>query len=347
MTESHILEYIWIDGQNKLRSKVKIHRHISKNNSIAIKLEDIPIWNFDGSSTGQATTADSEVILVPAKIYMCPFRQHLKNNAYLVLCSTYNSKDQPIFNNHRYHAIPFFEKYKIEDAWFGLEQEYFMYDNKTDMPIGFDRRASQGKYYCSVGVNKSHGKALAEKHMEFCLHAGIQFAGLNQEVAPGQWEFQIGTCGGLDACDDLWAARFILAKLSDEFDITINYHPKPLGCNEDWNGSGCHTNFSTKWMRNGEDGIGLSIIEDCMAKLEAKHKEHISVYGEFNDERLTGEHETSSMDKFTWSIGGRNCSVRIGNETAYNKMGYFEDRRPAANIDPYLVCPMLLDTCCC
>ena len=336
-----VLEYIWIDGENNLRSKIKIHHGNDFYDINSINIESIPIWNFDGSSTKQATTDDSEVLLVPVKLYNNPFIRE-NSTSYLVLCSTYGKNNVPAINNNRERAVTIFDKYEQEEAWYGLEQEYFMIDNKTSLPLGFNPDIPQGKYYCAVGADRSPGRKLAEEHMDLCLFAGINISGINQEVAPGQWEFQIGPCFGLDVCDDLWIARYILAKLGEKYDIAINYAPKLL--KGDWNGSGCHTNFSTKRTRNQN---GLSVILECMEKLKDKHLEHIQVYGECNEDRLSGKHETSSMDTFSWSVGGRATSVRIGNETYADKRGYFEDRRPAANMDPYLVCPLILETCCC
>ena len=330
-----ILEYVWIDGYDQLRTKIKIQYD-----------DTIPEWNFDGSSTGQAITENSEIILVPVKHYKNPFKKD--SDSYLVLCSTYDKHRLP---NNRDKALSIFKKYIDEVAWYGLEQEYFMIDNKTGLPLGDDKETGKeteketekDKYYCSVGAGKAMGRTLAEEHMKMCLFAHIHLSGINQEVAPGQWEFQIGPVFGLDACDDLWMARYILEKLGEKYDISINYHPKPLKDKGNFNGSGCHTNFSTQKMR---DDNGLETILECMQKLENTHSQHIAVYGKHNEERLTGYNETSSIDSFTYSIGGRNCSVRIGNDTFNSKKGYFEDRRPSANMDPYLVCPLILNTCC-
>jgi len=334
---SAIYEFIWIGGNNELRSKIRI---LSSNFT---NITQIPLWNFDGSSTGQGTTEESEITLKPVKLYNSPICLHKYSNfaSYIVLCATYLGNDNTIAlqNNHRDEATAIFDKYSSEQAWYGLEQEYFMYDAKTLKPLGFSD--SYRQHYCAVGSQNTFGRTLAEEHMVACLDAGIQICGINQEVAPGQWEFQIGPVDGLSVCDDLWTARYILEKLAEKYGIWIVYHPKPLLGN--WNGSGLHTNFSTKQMR--EDG-GLNVIMGCMNKLEKRHTEHIAVYGEHNELRLTGHHETSSMDQFTWSVGGRHCSVRIGNETACAGKGYFEDRRPAANMNPYLVCPIILDTCC-
>jgi glutamine synthetase len=251
---------------------------------------------------------------------------------------------QPVSNNHRDYAVKIFDMYKEHDAWYGLEQEYFIYDNETNLPlypgVKYDDLTPHTKYYCSVGENAYKVRNLMETHMDYCLDIGIKMSGYNQEVAPGQGEFQIGPEEGLKVCDDLWVARFILQKLSEYFNVKIVYHPKPI--KENCNGSGCHTNFSTINTRN--EG-GYDYILKCMNKLEIMHEQHINVYGDDNHLRLTGTNETSSMSKFTWSVGGRDVSVRIGFDTFNDKCGYFEDRRCASNINPYQVCPLILQTC--
>ena len=330
--QNYILEYVWIDGYNNVRSKVKVHT------ASITHIKDIPNWNYDGSSTNQATTENSEVILLPVRYYRCPFRKSPR--AFIVLCSTHYTNLDPLADNHRSNAVIVFNKYKNHEAWYGLEQEYFIYDNQTNQPLNYDINIPHTKYYCSVGENTTRQRQLMEEHMDACIYMGIKISGINQEVAPGQAEFQIGPEEGLKVCDDLWVARFVLQKIGEEYNVKINYHPKPIETN--CNGSGCHTNFSTINTRK-EDGYYY--ILECMDKLENKHKEHIAAYGSDNHKRLTGKHETSSMDIFNYSIGGRNCSVRIGFDTFNNKAGYFEDRRPASNMNPYIVCPLLLKTC--
>jgi len=333
--QQYILEYVWIDGYNNVRSKVKVHN----TNSLMSNISDFPNWNYDGSSTGQGTTEDSEVILNPVRYYNCPFRKN--SNSFIVLCSI-SYVNTPNHDNYRDNAVKIFEKYKDHDAWYGLEQEYFVYDNKINMPLNYEK-SPHTKYYCSVGENAYKLRELMEKHMDYCLYTGIKISGYNQEVAPGQSEFQIGPEEGLKVCDDLWVARFILQKLGEYYNVKINYHPKPiLESGESCNGSGCHTNFSTINTRNKD---GYDYIIKCMGKLRDKHQEHLQVYGIDNHLRLTGKNETSSIDTFSYSVGGRDCSVRIGYDTFYNKCGYFEDRRAASNMNPYLVCPLLLQTC--
>jgi glutamine synthetase len=334
---SSCIEYVWIGGNNELRSKTKVI------NSNVIQLSDIPIWNYDGSSTGQATTCESEVVLIPVAMFNDPFRDYKHDK--LVLCDSYNPNGEPISTNTRARANEIFNQRIEEEPWFGLEQEYFMINSGTNLPLGFDDKNTQGQYYCSVGTDNAFGRKLAETHMHYCIKAGIKISGMNAEVAPGQWEFQVGPCIGIEAGDHLWMARYILHKLSEEYNIIINMEPKPLS--GDWNGSGCHTNYSTKSMREGtQNKKGIVYISDAINKLSIKHTEHMAIYGSNNHMRMTGQHETSSYDVFSFGTTNRGASVRIGNENMKNEKGYFEDRRPSSNCDPYLVTSMIFKTTC-
>merc|ERR1712003_76136 len=102
-----------------------------------------------------------------------------------------------------------------------------------------------------------------------------------------------------------------------------------------------HTNVSTKAMR--EDG-GLEVIKKAIYKLGAKHEEHIAVYGEGNELRLTGKFETASINDFSYGVANRGASIRIGRDTEAEGKGYFEDRRPSSNCDPYLVTGKIMET---
>jgi len=238
-----------------------------------------------------------------------------------------------------------FKACEDEKPWFGFEQEYILMTKEGDYqqrPLGFPKGgfpAPQGQYYCSVGSSNAFGRYVAEAHLKCCLYAGLKVSGLNAEVFPGQWEFQIGPVEGLHGCDQFWMARYILQRVCEEFNIDVTYEPKPI--KGDWNGSGCHTNFSFESTR--KEG-GYERIIEAMGDLTKKHKEHIFVYGEENEKRLTGGHETGFIDKFNYGVANRGSSVRIPTKTVMDKRGYFEDRRPAANCDPYLVGGMLVDT---
>lgn len=327
--KNYICEYIWIGGNGELRSKTKVlERH-----DPCIPL---PYWNFDGSSTNQAPSdGNTEVILKPVGVCKDPLRTFSDSNkCVLVLCDTYDNDDKPLPTNHRYEAKKIFDSITNEECWFGLEQEYFIHFNNTNFEC-----INNGIHYCGTTKNYVE-RQIVEEHFKCCVEADLKISGINAEVATGQWEFQIGASRGIDAADDLIIARYLLERIAEKYGATISYSPK---LSESANGSGCHINFSTEKMRS--EG-GLSEILSCMEKLEKKHNEHIAVYGENNHLRLTGLHETSSMDKFTWGIGTRNTSVRIPTATHKNSCGYFEDRRPAANIDPYLATSIIAKTCC-
>ena len=155
---------------------------------------------------------------------------------------------------------------------------------------------------------------------------------------PAQWEFQVGPSLGIDVGDDVWMARYLLSRIAGDCHLAASIHPKPV--KGEWNGSGCHTNFSTKAMR--EEG-GYEVILDAVKRLEPLHMRFINMYGDHNDQRLSGRFETSSLEKFGFGAGHRGQSIRIPTQAIHDKKGYFEDRRPAANIDPYVVAAALLD----
>jgi glutamine synthetase len=325
--ETVVLEYIWIGGNGELRSKTRVvQSQYIRNMTIA----DIPKWNYDGSSTGQASSEENtEVVLCPVDFFRDPFRP---NNGLLVLCDILDAQGNPI--GHREKALTLFERGVHEVPWFGLEQEYFIMKNE---PIPEE----QGSHYCGVGTCGRIDRMIVEKHLEYCLFAELNISGINAEVASGQWEFQIGPNVGINAADELYIARYLLQRTAEKYDCRIVYTPKLIST---INGSGCHVNFSTLRTRS-EGGINV-IINEYIPKLEAHHQEDVVAMGEGNERRLTGHHETSSMDRFTCGIGTRNTSVRIGNETFKQGCGYFEDRRPAANLEPYTVTSLLFKRCC-
>lgn len=335
-----VLEYVWLDAEKKFRSK---SRTLEVTGNDDLEVRNLPHWTYDGSSTGQASGKNSEIVLKPVRLFNCPFRG---NNAFLILCDTYSSAGEPTESNTRSQANAVFETGLEEEPWFGLEQEYFMFDKNTGKPVGWPRDGfpeGQGKYYCGVGSGRVFGRKVADLHYKLCLGAGVNVGGINAEVAPGQWEFQVGPCTGIEAGDHMLMARYILERVAELSNTEINYDPKPFP--GDWNGSGCHTNFSTLNMRRGtSQKTGLDYINDAVSALGTNHKQHMLVYGQGNDRRMTGRHETASFDTFTSGVADRGASVRIPLDTYKDKKGYFEDRRPASNCDPYSVTSQIFET---
>jgi len=232
---------------------------------------------------------------------------------------------------------------KDQVPWFGLEQEYTLFD-ADGSPFGWPKGGfpgPQGPYYCGVGTGKVFARDLIEAHYRACLYAGINISGINAEVMPAQWEFQVGPCEGISMGDHLWMARFLLTRVAEEWGVKVSFHPKPL--TGEWNGAGCHSNFSTKAMR--EPG-GMKYIEEAIEKLSKRHDEHIAVYGEDNDMRLTGRHETGHISTFSSGVANRGASIRIPRHVATQGYGYLEDRRPASNVDPYRVTGAIVETTC-
>jgi len=336
-----LAEYIWIGGNNELRSKCRVMNECDSGYD-KDSVYFYPDWNYDGSSTGQAIGSDSEVIIKARAVFKCPFRE---GDNRMVLCDTYLPNGQSHITNHRAGAVEIFDQKPDEEPWFGLEQEYFLIDLKTGKPLGCESSIpEQGPFYCGVGGGNALGRDVAEEHLEKCLYAGLRVSGINAEVAPAQWEFQIGPSLGIEAGDHLWMARYILNRVCEKYGVRVDLRPKLI---KEINGSGCHTNFSTKAMREGTaEKTGLEIIDDAIMKLSKKHLEHMMIYGEGNKERMTGHHETASYDEFSFGRANRGRSVRIGNDTINNKRGYFEDRRPASNCDPYLATAKIFETCC-
>ena len=337
-----LAEYIWLGGNCELRSKTRVFHDQSKPylpTEYGTESRLPPHWNYDGSSTGQARGGDSEVVLRPVAVYWCPFR---KNNHLLVLCDTLLPDGSVTATNHRVMADQIFQENLEEAPWYGIEQEFFLIDPTTKLPLGFPSENScvgQGQYYCSVGSQNAFGRQVVEETVAACLYAGINISGLNAEVAPGQWEYQVGPVEGIRAGDEVWVSRYILERVAEQHRVIVNLDPKPV--KGDWNGSGCHTNYSTKTMR--ELG-GLDEIYRAIQRLEQRHEQHMKVYGTGNQERMTGEHETASYDTFSYGVANRGASVRIGRDTVKDGCGYFEDRRPSSNMDPYRVTSILFET---
>ncbi len=326
------LEYIWLDGYTpvpNLRSKTQI-----KEYSAMPKLEELPMWGFDGSSTQQAEGRSSDCMLKPVACYPDTTRR----NGVLVMCEVMMPDGvTPHPSNSRATILD------DPGAWFGFEQEYFFYQDGR--PLGFPEDgfpAPQGPYYTGVGYKNvgDVARQIVEEHLDLCLDAGINHEGINAEVAKGQWEFQIFGKGSKKAADEMWVARYILVRLCEKYGIDIEFHCKPI--RGDWNGSGMHANFSTDYMR---DVGGKDYFEKLMAAFQKNMNEHVAVYGPDNHLRLTGLHETQSIDKFSYGLADRGSSVRIPHSFVNNGYkGYLEDRRPNSQGDPYQIASRILKT---
>jgi glutamine synthetase len=321
-------EYIWVDGTQptaKLRSKTKI----------VDDGHEPPIWGFDGSSTNQAPGERPDCVLRPVANFKDPIRG---GDNRLVMCEVLLVDMSPHPTNTRAACADVAKKVAGDEYLFGLEQEYTFFSGAR--PLGFPDSgypAPQGGYYCGVGADEVFGRPVVEAHLDASLTAGIHISGINAEVMPGQWEFQVGPLGALDVSDHLWVARWLLYRIGEGFGVSATLDPKPV--RGDWNGAGCHTNFSTKQMRSEyQPNI------DAAEALGKRHDLHIENYGFGIEDRLTGLHETASYKEYNYGISDRGASVRIPWQVEVDRKGYIEDRRPCANIDPYTVTRLIMET---
>ena len=230
---------------------------------------DYPEWSYDGSSTDQAPGNDSDLVLKPQFVCADPIRG---GNNVLVMCDVYKSDGKtPVDSNHRAKlAAVVNDKVKSLDPWYGFEQEYTMMASNGRVygwPQGNAFPAPQGPFYCGVGNEAVYGRPLAEAHMDACIKAGLCISGINAEVMPGQWEYQIGPVGPLELGDQVMVSRWLLHRLGEDFGIVVTLDPKPS--TGDWNGTGGHTNFSTSDMRK-DGGIKVRGGEGCAGSGEGR-----------------------------------------------------------------------------
>ena len=316
-------EYIWIDGTEptaKLRSKTKILADDAKG-------AELPIWGFDGSSTNQAEGHASDRVLKPVSTCPDPIRG---GDDVLVMCEVLNIDMTPHESNTRAALTEVAEKFAAQEPIFGIEQEYTFFEGSR--PLGFPEGgfpAAQGGYYCGVGADEIFGRDIVEAHLENCLKAGLAISGINAEVMPGQWEFQVGPVSPLEVSDQLWVARWLLYRTAEDFDVSATLDPKPV--KGDWNGAGAHTNFSTKAMREGYDAI----ITACESLGEgSKPLDHVKNYGAGIDDRLTGLHETAPWNEYSlrrlqpWRLGPYPVAGREGRQGLHRGPPPERERRP-------------------
>ena len=327
------LEYIWLDGYTptpNLRGKTQIKEFDSFPT-----LEQLPLWGFDGSSTMQAEGHSSDCVLKPVAVYP----DGARTNGALVMCEVMMPDGKTPHSTNKRATI-------LDDAgaWFGFEQEYFFY--KDGRPLGFPTSgypAPQGPYYTGVGYSNvgAVAREIVEKHLDLCLAAGINHEGINAEVAKGQWEFQIFGKGSKKAADEMWMARYLMLRLTENYGIDIEY-PLQAARRHRLERLRHARQLLDQYMR--EVG-GKEYFEKLMAAFEKNLMDHIAVYGPDNDKRLTGKHETAPWNKFSYGIADRGASIRVPHSFVNNGYkGYLEDRRPNSQGDPYQIASQILKT---
>ena len=303
-------------------------------------MKDISQWNFDGSSTKQSDTGNSDLVLNPVHMVKAPSKLGVD---YLVMCEVLNKDGSPHWSNTRKSLEEKYRELEGEEFRVGFEQEYFLRSVCHKSILGWEEGTPrpQGDYYCAVGPQNVSGRSVALEHLSMCVEAGININGINAEVALGQWEFQIGgtDIDALKACDELWISRSILSRVGEMMFCEIDLDPKPV--DGDWNGSGMHTNFSTRRMREDD---GLFYIEEFAHRMGRTEMINLAKnnYGSGLERRLTGDHETEDINSFSVGKMSRGSSIRIPVSVVNDEKGYLEDRRPNSNADPYRVLGVLV-----
>lgn len=304
-------------------------------------VSDLPTWNFDGSSTGQAPGHDSEVLLRPHFLFRDPFRG---GRNLMAFCECMRPDMTPAEPATRCHAEKVAAKASDAEAWFGFEQEYQLFHNaglRRGTPLGWPVGGypdPEGSYACGVGSGNAFGRQVADAHFRCCVHAGLNTRSFRAEFIPGKWAFVISALGPVAAADQLNVARFLLHRVCEDFGVVVSMSPRPV--EGDWEDSHCLTRFSTKTTR-GEGG--MAEIERLAGELEAHHKDHTVAYG--GRQQMSALYETSSLTVFSTGVADRECHIYIPQETSKNGKGYFIDQRPSSDADPYVVVSKLLETC--
>lgn len=324
-----LVEYIWLDGFKQLRSKIKVLEFQNYN------IQTIPITTYTENYIKKDLTKSLENVLKPVQMYKNPFHK----NGLIVLCENYIQQDngelQVHHNNTRYKTIDSFQYYDYFKPIISFKQQYYIVDNKNK-PYGIKDINKQNTYYCGTSNDVLITRKLAEEHLKYCLYAELKITSLNSGSGPSQWEYNIGPLEGIEVADQIWVSRYILTRLAETYSMKISFNPTLLG--NEWEGSSCAVNISTYQTRmpNGNNEI-IRIINN----MKEEHKKFIKNCGENTEARLNGENNTSNYNVFNWGINSNNTSIKIPIKTHLKKSGYFQDRRPSSNVDPYLIIELI------
>lgn len=336
-----LAEYIWLGGSGSdLRSKTKV---LEKRPT---DIDGLPVLVVDGSVTGQATAENFEVYLTPRKIFSDPFRG---SDHVLVLCEAFvpaeagllcddESALKPHPSNNRVPCQAVMRLAAASQPSFMIEQEFTVVEAQRCHMAGSCYDSSKPSF-CGAGSGIVIGRSLAEAHLRSCLHAGLKIDGVSPAGCEGAWAYKLGPCQGTDAADQLWISRYILLRLSERFDFAVSFDPRP--CQSDWAGGSCVVEFSTRETR--QPGSGIAAIQEQMARLQASHLSHMMAYGQGNMKRLLERNSIEAI-RFTCGFNNKKSSITIPRSTLINRCGCYVDRRPASNMDPYLVCMLLVSS---
>ena len=330
LMEKIVATYIWLDVTMHIRCKYRtLERPIITDVFVP------PSWVCDGAACGLTSLADAEVTLNPIYFANNPLPDAHPSDI-VVLCDCLNTlTGKALESNTRHFAhTAFANSLRDVHPHFSFVQEYILFDAETMQPWQWDHWFPDGGLpkktasYCSVGKRFAIGREVALKHYRACLQAGLKVVSLNAEAMPGQWRFEIGALEGLSAADELVMARFFLDSICETAGLMPMYHPKPK---RNCNGSACIVKYSNDLTRaeNGWTEI-LLIVQN----LSSRHTVDMMRYGKDNDKRL-------DSTEFTYGTGDKRASINIPRSVFVSKRGHFEDRRPGANCDPYVVCALI------
>ena len=316
--------YVWQDVRQHTRCKYK---------TLALG-ETPPIWNCEGDG------GEPEVLLIPVCVIRDPF--FVSNPADIVVLCECNSPltGGPTETNTRRGAKTIFDKGRNVHPAFGLSQEYVLCDAKTLQPWKWNEFFEKSPLsrsdasYCGIGTGAVIGREIALKHYRACVYAGLTMSELCTTGLPSQWRFEMGPTEGLRASDELLLARFFLDSLCEQNALKPLYHPKPK---RKCRGSACTVKYSNDQTRK-EDGLTEILL--IVHSLSESHAEHMPHFGKDNEKRLDGT-DASSFHEFVYGTGDKKASVNIPSIVFFEKKGYFEDRRPGANCDPYAVTALI------